>query len=303
MADFFVNRYARLTGDSPDDIVVSVDSSSLRVNPLRGSKEALVARLEQRGVSLDKVDFLPLAYRFKAPFSLGATEEYLLGLYYLQEVASQLPVVSLVHATKTAGIDLSSCTVLDMCAAPGSKTTQLAAAMGNEGSIVALDADRARCESLANNLERCGVTNTSVFHKDALFADDLGLLFDAVLLDAPCSGNFCSEKKWFAKRQMTDPRERASLQEELLAAALRVLKPGGVLVYSTCSLEVEEDERVVSSVDESVASLVDCGLSVGSPGVSSFDGEVFRSDISLSRRLWPHRDGTQGFFVAVFVKN
>ena len=303
LADFFVNRYEQLTGDSADDIVVSVDSSSLRVNPLRASEEEVVSRLRGRGVSLSKVPFLPLAYSFKAPFSLGATEEYLLGLYYLQEQASQLPVVALGNVLSSRGVDVGGLRVLDMCVAPGSKTTQLAAFMRNEGVVVALDSDMRRCESLANNLERCGVSNTSVFHKDARFVEDLGLLFDVVFLDAPCSGNFCSEKGWFKKRKMTDPRSRSSLQEELLAAGLRVLKPGGLLVYSTCSLEVEEDERVVSSVSSQQASLVDMGLSVGSPGVSSFRGEVFRDDISLSRRLWPHRDGTQGFFLAVFEKN
>ena len=302
MADFFVNRYVQMTGDSADEIVVDVDSSSLRVNTLKTSKQALTERLSQRGVSLWRVPFLPLAYSFKASFSLGATEEYLLGLYYLQEQASQLPVVALGNVLSARGESLAGLRVLDMCAAPGSKTTQLAACMGNEGLVVALDADRSRCESLANNLERCGVLNTRVFHKDARFVDDLGLSFDVVFLDAPCSGNFCSEKHWFKKRKLGDPRSRASLQEELLAAGLRVLKPGGLLVYSTCSLEVEEDEAVVSSVDESVASLVDLGLSVGSPGLSSFGGVSFRSDIGLSRRLWPHRDSTQGFFLACFEK-
>lgn len=303
MADYFVNRYARLTGDDPEDIVCSVDSRSLRVNSLKSSDEELLSRLRARGVRLSEIGFLQHAYRFEADFSLGATEEYLLGLYYLQEAASQLPVLVLEHALARCGVRLDEASVLDMCAAPGSKTTQLAAAMDNRGSVVALDADRRRVEALANNLERCGVSNTHAFHKDALFADDLGLQFDAVLLDAPCSGNFCSERGWLDKRRMGDPKQMASVQRELLEVAFRVLKPGGVLVYSTCSLEVEEDEMVVDHVPVEVASLVETGLSVGSPAASSFDGVEFREDVSLARRLWPHRDGTQGFFVAAFVKH
>lgn len=292
----------RLTGDEPDDIIVDVDSSSFRINTLKTSAQLLTERLIKRGVSLQRVRDVPNAYSFQAPFSLGATEEYLLGLYYLQELASQFPVLALSNVFEDLGVSFADSQILDMCAAPGSKTTQLAAVMNNEGSIIALDADSSRCESLMNNLERCGVSNTHVFHKDGLFVDDLELSFDAVLLDAPCSGNFCSEKNWFSKRRMNDPKSRSSLQKDLLAAALRVLKPGGVLIYSTCSLEVEENEFVIDSVSEDDARLVDMRLPRGSAAADSFGSESFRKDMTLARRLWPHRDQTQGFFLAAFVK-
>ena len=298
MSNYFLNRYALMTGDSPDEVFSRVvDSDVLRVNTLVVDEQELVSRLEAKGVRLSRISAIPLAYRYVSSFSLGATPEYLLGYYYLQEPASQLPVLALANQD----IDLSSSTILDMCAAPGSKTTQLAALMNNEGRLVALDSERLRAEALANNCERCRVSNTQVYHKDALFVSDLNTSFDAVLLDAPCSGNFCSQKNWLKKRKPSDASEVSRLQKDLLQAAFSTLKPGGFLIYSTCSLEVEENEQVVDMLGEE-AVICDAGLSVGSPALSSWKGSRFRSDMNKAVRVWPHRDRMQGFFLAVIQK-
>ena len=230
--NFFLNRYKQLGADfDPKKIEVR---HSLRINTLKINEEQLIERLKKERVMLEKVPFLEWGYHYAAPFSLGATPEYLLGYYYLQETASQLPVQILDPQPGE--------TVLDMAAAPGSKTTQIAQCMKNKGILVALDENVHRLDAVKNNVERCGITNTILYKKDARFAADFGILFDKVLLDAPCSGNFVTDQHWFEKKTLDGIKERARLQKELLKAAVKVLKPKGVLVYSTCTLEPEENE-------------------------------------------------------------
>ena len=301
MSNYFLNRYEQMTGDSSEEVFVIPSRNVLRVNPLVASEEEVVSRLRGRGVELVPVEGVSLAYEYSASFSLGSTQEYLLGMYYLQELASQLPVLALDNVVSEKGLSWSDLSVLDMCAAPGSKTTQLAAVMKNAGCLVALDVSRSRAEALANNCERCGVSNCEVYHKDALFASDLGVVFDVVLLDAPCCGNFCLQDDWLDTRQVTDSSQMAREQRKLLGVALSVLRPGGLLVYSTCSLEVEENEGVLDSLPSS-AKILPVSLPLGSSALSSWKSRVFRSDMKNATRLWPHRDGTQGFFLAVIQK-
>lgn len=289
----FLSRYASL-GETVDTSILP--KPALRINTLYVDAQKAVARLQKKGVTLDKIPGVPGGYWYDAPFSLGATPEFLQGWYYLQEAASQLPVLALDPRPGEL--------VLDMAAAPGSKTTQLAQFMKNKGVIVALDDNSIRLQSLKNNLERMHVAIAACYKKDARFTDDLKMVFDKVLLDAPCSGNYCVEKNYFTTRTLQGVKERARLQKELLKAAYKVLKKGGTLVYSTCSLEPEEDEFVVDWFLSKYADmqLVPLSLSLGSPGLTTiFEKEVDKT-ITLTRKLWPHKDGTQGFFIAKLVK-
>ncbi len=289
-----LKRYS-LLGEKfvPGEVVVR---DALRVNTLKIKEEELVKRLEKKGVSLEKIGFARHGYYYNASFSLGATPEYLQGFYYLQDAASQLPVQVLNPGQGEL--------VLDMAASPGGKTTQLAQWMSNEGVIVALDSNGARLDALANNLERLSVKNVLAYKKDSRFAFDLGLSFDKVLLDAPCSGNFCVEKDFFKKRSAEDFKDKARVQKELLKAAFKCLKPGGVLVYSTCSLEPEENELVVQWFLENFeVSLADTGLEVGDEGLTRVFGKELVGSLSLTKRFWPHKTGTEGFFIAKLIKN
>ena len=285
-----LERYSAWTGDSAEEITDYTTRPVMRVNPLRAPKD-LISRLQEKGVELEKVPFLQHAYWYTAPFSLGATEEYLLGYYYLQEAASQLPVIAL-----TQLLDVKGKTVLDMAAAPGSKTTQLAAEMNNTGTIVALDDNRKRCAALGNNLERCGVANTFVYVKDARYAKDLRMTFDGILLDAPCSGNFTQQKNWLNTRQVLDFDRKQRTQVALLATGLSLLNVGGVLIYSTCSLEREENEDVVTTVlsKQNTAHGAFELVALDIHGDAGIDG--------VGVRLWPHRHGTQGFFVCAIKR-
>ena len=251
-----------------------------------------VKRLASRGVGLEKIPFLERGYWANARFSVGATAEYLLGLYSIQEAAAQIPA--------TLFTNPKGKTVLDACAAPGGKTAQLADLMQNTGAIVALDVERRRLTALANQLERCRVKNTIVYDLDAREASRLNVKFDGILLDAPCSGNFATDRKWFSRRTIKDVEENARGQREILAEAAEVLKDDGEIVYSTCSLEPEEDEL---NIDWAVRSLglktekVNC---LGIEASTNVFGKELDRSVENARRIWPGQ--TQGFFICKLTR-
>jgi NOL1/NOP2/sun family putative RNA methylase len=268
---------------------------SLRVNTLRTSDDVLINKLRTLGADLAKVDFLTHGYWIgKTSFSLGASFEYLLGHYSLQEAASQYAV----EALNPSKEDL----VLDMCAAPGGKTTQIAAYMENQGRLMALDINRRRLYALENTLERCGVENCVAYCSDARDMDFKGLTFDKVLLDAPCSGNYAADTDWFMKRRLVDVVNNAEYQRTLLEAATRLLTSGGELLYSTCSLEPEENELNIQWLLENSDVKLEKVEGPGSPGLTDVFGKTLSPDISKTMRLWPDEAGTQGFYVARVVK-
>ncbi|NQU98299.1 RsmB/NOP family class I SAM-dependent RNA methyltransferase [Candidatus Woesearchaeota archaeon] len=290
----FLKRYEQL-GETFDPKEIKL-KRSIRVNTLKISEKELVSRLKEKKVKLAKIPFLDKGYFYEAEFSLGATPEYLQGYYYLQEAASQIPAMVLNPSSN----DL----VLDMSAAPGGKTTQLASYMDNKGTVIALDSNVLRLESLRNNVERLGVKNVLIYKKDARFAEDFDLKFDKILLDAPCSGNFFDEEKWFETRTLEGIQERARLQKELLRAGVKVLKKNGVLVYSVCTLEPEENELNINWLltKYDALTLEEVNVSIGDSGLTNIFGEKLNSDIKKCKRFWPHKTGMQGFFVAKIRK-
>jgi NOL1/NOP2/sun family putative RNA methylase len=281
--EFFLHRYRKL-GWTYEEVKLE---RAIRINTMNAQQERVIERLRQRGVRLERISFLPQGYWVRSRFSVGATVEYLLGLYSVQEAAAQIPA--------TLFGELAGRKVLDACAAPGGKTVQLADLMRNTGLIVALDVRKQRLTALANQLERCRVKNTVVYDLDARRISELDRKFDSVLLDMPCSGNFAVDKVWFRRRTLTDVERNAKLQREILAEATKVLDEDGEIVYSTCSLEPEEDEL---NIDWAVKSLklkveeVDC---YGQEALTKVFGKRLDSSVSRARRIWPGR--TQGFFV------
>jgi len=269
---------------------------SLRVNTLKISEAKLVKRLEKKGVKLEKIKYLKNGYYYESEFSLGSTPEYLQGYYYLQEAASQLPVSVL---NPVPG-DI----VLDMAAAPGSKTTQISQMMNNEGVVLALDIDKRRLLSLVSNLERLSAKNVVIYRLNARKADKLGIKFDKILLDAPCSGNFCVEKEFFSKRTVKDFEMKAETQKRLLETAVNCLKEGGTLVYSTCSLEPEEDELVIDWLLNKYPylKLEEINIDVGLQGLTKIFNNSVNEEIKKTKKLWPHLSGTEGFFIAKIRK-
>ncbi len=173
--EFFVNRYRQLGWQFKE-----VESrQTIRINQTNSKGKNLPQRLKELGVELEKVPFLENGYWVgKSKVSAGATAEYLLGLYSIQEAAAQIPV--------TLFTNLKNKTVLDACAAPGGKTVQLADQMSNTGAIVALDINQNRLNALANHLERCHIRSVVIYDLDARKASRLNLKFDRILLDVPC---------------------------------------------------------------------------------------------------------------------
>lgn len=281
--NLFLKRYRQHGHDF--DPAALVLKRALRVNTNKIDEETLVKRLIRKKIKLEKIPFLNSGYFYESDFSLGATPEYLLGYYYLQEASSQIPAIVL-------GSDKDD-VVLDMCAAPGSKTTQLSEIMRGNGCIVAVDNHSPRINSLRNNIERLGCKNIVVVSKDANYIRDLGMTFDKILLDAPCSGNFMTDKSWFDRRKLHDFVEMQQEQKKLLRAAVGVLKDDGVLVYSTCTLEIEENEEVVEFALSLGLKLEPIDMGVGEPGLTVKTKEC--------RRIWPE-SGMQPFFIAKFRK-
>lgn len=261
---------------------------SIRINRANAKGKNLPERLRGLGVELEKITFLADGYWVrKSTVSVGASAEYLLGTYSIQEAAAQIPA-SLFKSP-------AGKMVLDACAAPGGKTTQLADLMDNSGVIVALDISKPRLAAMANHLERCHVSNTVVYNVDARQAGMLNRKFDRVLLDVPCSGNFAGDREWFNRRTIADVERNAKVQKAILSEAVKCLSDDGEIVYSTCSLEPEEDELNMDWAVKNLGLRIQKIDSVGSAGLTEVLGKRLDSQVALCRRIWPGE--TQGFFV------
>lgn len=290
--DFFFDRY-RDMGQKPSDVKIG---KSVRFSV--PDHAALLKRLSDKGIILKKIPFLDNGYWVgKSKVSVGATVEYLLGMYYVQEAASQLPVQAL-FSEKSKADEV----ILDACAAPGGKTTQIASY--HPGPIVAVEKMGKRIYSLKNNCERMGASQVAIYKKDARFSHEFGVKFDRILIDAPCSGNFVIDEQWFGKRSVPMFLENQRKQKEIFKSAIRCLKPGGTLVYSTCSLEPEEDEMVIDWALKKYPDLklVPIDLEIGEAGLTSFEGKSFDPSLAHCKRLWPWTSRTQGFFIAKFKR-
>jgi tRNA (cytosine40_48-C5)-methyltransferase len=257
---------------------------SIRVNTIKISAEKLNEPLEARGMEVERIPFVKNGLYVKGRFNVVATPEYLLGLFYIQDAAAQLPV----EVLNPKGL------TLDCCAAPGGKTTQIA----EYGPVIAIDNKRKRFTAVENNLERLGVDNCIAYVMDLR---QVSKTFKYILLDAPCSGNYMLEgKPWFKKNSLKRITDRAELQKGLLAHALSLLEKGGTLVYSTCSLEPEEDEMVIQFALDNFPVKLEAIKTIGDPGFSSWEGNTFHPSMKHCRRLWPHKTNTIGFFMAKF---
>jgi len=289
--NFFFDRYRKL-GERPKKVNLH---KTIRVNTKKTSRSRLIKKLEKRGVKAAPIPYLKDALEVEAKFSVGATIEYLAGLYYIQEAAAQVPVEILLERVRPKD------RILDMCAAPGGKTTQIAQSV--DQNIIALDIKNPRLQALKNNIERLGLPNVTVLNFDGNKASKLGK-FDKILLDAPCSGNFVTDKEWFNKRSMSGIRTVAKMQAVLLEAAYKALDTGGTLVYSTCSLEPEENEI---NIDNFLKNHSDCFLipikaKHATPGLTGVFGKSLHPSLKRTIRFWPWRTHTEGFFIAKIKK-
>ena len=220
---------------------------SIRVNTLKITVEDFLALVAPYNWQLTPVPWCEEGFWIEREdeesVPLGSTAEHLSGLFYIQEASSMLPVAALFSENNQPQ------RVMDVAAAPGSKTTQIAARMENQGLLLANEFSASRVKVLHANITRCGITNTALTHFDGrVFGAALPETFDAILLDAPCSGEGVVRKDPDALKNwsLESNREIADTQRELIDSAFHALRPGGTLVYSTCTLNRDENESVVA---------------------------------------------------------
>ncbi|WWC61200.1 uncharacterized protein I303_103780 [Kwoniella dejecticola CBS 10117] len=275
---------------------------TIRANTLRTRRRDLAQALINRGVTLEPIGkWSKVGLQvFESPVPIGATPEYLAGHYMLQAASSFLPVIALAPQPNER--------VLDMASAPGGKTTYISALLQNTGTIFANDSNKLRTKSLTANIHRMGCKNVIVCNYDAREFPKVIGGFDRVLLDAPCSGTGVISKDASVKVNKTerDFQLLAHLQKQLILCAIDSINPnsatGGYLVYSTCSVTVDENESVVDYAlrKRPNVKLVETGLEFGVEGFKSFEGKNFNPSVSLTRRFYPHKHNMDGFFVAKF---
>lgn len=268
----------------------------VRVNPVKTSVDRVTAALDAEGVEWTGRDWHPRLLELDTD-TPGGSWPYFLGWLYGQEEVSALPVSVL---DPTPGDR-----VWDVAAAPGSKTTQLAESMNDHGLVLANDQDLGRLSALRSNAERLGLTAVAVTNQDARNYSFKPFPFesvDATLVDAPCSGEGTIRKNPAALDPWSEEYldDVAGVQKGILRRAVQATKPGGVVVYATCTFAPEENERVLDHVWRNEDCRIvefDCPLAAD-PGIVEWQGEEFTSAVRRARRIWPHQNDTGGFFLA-----
>ena len=306
-SDYLISKFIELVPAS--QLVEFLDASeaprplTIRTNSLKTRRRDLAQALINRGVNLDPIGSWSkvglVIYDSTVP--IGATPEYLAGHYMLQGASSMMPVMALAPQEKER--------ILDMCAAPGAKTSYVAALMKNSGILFCNDINKDRLKALVGNLHRLGVTNTVSSCYDARNFPKVMSNFDRVLLDAPCSGTGVISKDASVKTSKTekDIKKCSHLQRELILSAIDSVNArsstGGYLVYSTCSLLVEENECVVEyALKKRNVKIVPTGLELGEDGFVKFRERRFHPSMANTKRIYPHVHNMDGFFIAKLKK-
>lgn len=267
----------------------------IRTNTIKITPAALCYRLSLKGFRLEKTKLKDVFLIKFSPYSVTSTSEYLLGYYFLQDLSSCLSVDELEIC--------EGLSVLDMASSPGGKTTFIAQKMNNSGSILALEPNKLRLKRLFYNLERCGVINTCIWNIEGSDILNYDLKFDRVLLDAPCSCDGIIQKDINLKKTYTQKSIEycSSKQNILINTAIKVTRPGGLLLYSTCSFAPEENEFIINDILSRYAVNLE-KITYGIDGLAEFEGINLHKSLNRTKRLYPHIHKTNGFFMAKLRK-
>ncbi|MCU4676801.1 16S rRNA (cytosine(1407)-C(5))-methyltransferase RsmF [Catenovulum sp. 2E275] len=272
---------------------------SIRVNTLKISVDNFIQLANHKNWHLSPVPWCDTGFWLQRPdeeentIGLGNTAEHVAGLFYIQEASSMLPPEALAFNQTS----LSVC--LDVAAAPGSKTTQLAAKMNNQGVVVANEFSSSRSKGLFANIQRCGVTNSALTHMDGRQFTYLEETFDAILLDAPCSGEGTIRKDPDAMKNWTEDSvyQIAETQADLIDAAFHALKVGGVMIYSTCTLNPIENQQICLALKQKYPQQVSF-----EPLNNLFEGAEQSMTADGFLHVWPQIYDSEGFFIARIKK-
>jgi len=270
------------------------DPPTLRVRTGRISMGSLKDRLQAQGFVLSEVEGLPDFLRvIDGPHSVADTLENWLGLCYIQQASTGVAAPLLAPRPGER--------VLDLCAAPGGKTTHAADLMKDRGCIVAVDRNQDRIRALLGNMYRTAHPNVLVVAGDGRSLPD-GALFDRVLVDAPCSAEGTMRRKRGTPRGQTAKfrRQAPRRQEALLRRAIALTRPGGTVLYSTCTFAPEENEAVVDRIlQDAPVELEPITIDAPhAPGLTSFEGQTFDSSLEGACRIYPHHFDSGGLFLA-----
>ena len=298
-----IKRYIKILGIEDTIKLLKANEEPLnptiRSNLLKITPEKLKENLAKKDFKLETIEWVPYGFEvLEAKLNIGSTHEYLQGYYYLQNKASMLPPLVLNPKPNE--------TVIDMCAAPGSKSTHLAQIMNNQGTLILIEKNIKRIPSLEMNLRRMGITNSIILNTDAINLQEFNIDADKILLDAPCTGEGLVREDPSRKTSKTvyDLEKMAKIQKKLLASGLNSLKPGGLLLYSTCSIGPEENELVIDEVlkNNSKVQIVKINKNYGVNGLTSFNGKSLLDDLIYSQRIYPHLHNTIGFFLCLIKR-
>ncbi len=302
-----IERLKKLMSDEKDwkdfcEISNASPINSIRVNTLKISINELKNRLGKKWKISQPFKSNPeiiIVEDDLMPGELGKSIEHILGYYYIQDIASMMPVISL--NPKEDEI------ILDLCAAPGSKTTQLSMMMENKGTIIANDENLGRIGILSTNLQRCGVTNTVVTRENGNYLckslDKLKFKFDKILVDAPCSGEGTIRSSPQSVLMFSENliNNLSRIQKSLLENAVKIIKEGGEIVYSTCTHSPEENEGVVSYILDKYPEIqieeIKLPLKIRN-GITNWNGIKYNSNVKKCARIYPQDNNTEGFFIA-----
>lgn len=298
-SEFIIRRWLNLF-DDVTGLIEAVERGIpryIRVNTLKIDESELIERLRSRDFEVKKTE-VPFCYEVvKEPYSIGATPEYLMGYYYVMDKSSFIPVLALNPACDDV--------VADFASSPGGKTTFIAQLMENRGVILAIESNYSRALSLIHNIHRMGVVNTAVIRMNAADFPELDIKVDRILLDAPCSCEGVMHRDTSRKSNLSseDIRTCSAIQRNLLKAAMKCLRKGGVLVYSTCSMTPEENEMVIQEVLDSYSIRLE-EIEWGDEAFTEIPNTdiKFSKEMRKARRFYPHKHKTSGFFVAKILK-
>lgn len=271
-------------------------------NTLRTSPEHLAHLLAEDGLPVEPLAWYPGGFKLPPAFKPGHHWAYLAGLYHVQEEVAMLPVIFL---------DLQPGErVLDLCAAPGNKTAQIALQLNNNGTVVANDINYGRMRAVRQALERLGLVNVTTTTCDGANFPKLAGQFDKVLVDVPCSCEGTSRKDPGVV-QRAGPEiahKKNGLQKALLRKAVQRCKAGGRIVYATCTYAPEENEMVVDTIlreyGADTLQIVPARLKgfTANSGLTAWQGHRFHPLLRNTMRVWPHQNDTGGFYIAVLKK-
>ncbi len=291
-----LERYRAIIPDWEEfrETILRRDPPTLRVRTGRISIDALQDRLEAQGFVLSRVEGLPDFLRvLDGPHSVADTLENWLGLFYIQQASTGVAAPLLAPRPGER--------ILDLCAAPGGKTTHAADLMQDRGCIVAVDRNEDRIRALLGNMYRTAHPNVLVVAGDGRSLPD-GALFDRVLVDAPCSAEGTLRRKGGIVRGQTAKfrRQIPRRQESLLRRAIALTRPGGTVLYSTCTFAPEENEAVVDRVLRDAPVVLE-PITIDaphSPGLTSFEGQTYDPSLEGACRIYPHHFDSGGLFLA-----